>query len=45
MVKKNVAQVKGERAGTKLLIPMIMILAVVLVIIVVPAFLTMKNMG
>jgi pilus assembly protein TadC len=34
---KNLARKKGEEAGTKLLIPMIMMLAVVMVIVLFPA--------
>ena len=30
----------GEEAGTKLLIPMVMMLAVVMIVIMVPAFMT-----
>lgn len=38
--RKAMARQKGEKAGTKLLMPMIMMLAVVLVIIMVPAFMS-----
>lgn len=40
--RKNRAKRKAEEAGTKLLVPMFVMLGVVLVIIVVPAFLSMK---
>lgn len=36
--RKNIARQLGEEAGTKLLLPMVMMLAVTLVIIVIPAF-------
>ena len=36
--RKNFAKQLGEEAGTKMLIPMFLMLAVVLVMIVVPAF-------
>lgn len=39
--RKSLAKKLGEEAGTKVLIPMFLMLAVVLVIIVVPAFLSM----
>lgn len=39
--RKARARRKGEEAGTKLLVPMIMMLAVVLVIVIVPAFWSM----
>lgn len=38
--RKALARIKGEEAGTKLLLPMIMMLGVVLVMIVVPAFMS-----
>lgn len=38
--RKALARTKGEEAGTKLLMPMVMMLGVVLVIIVVPAFMS-----
>ncbi|WP_333677588.1 type II secretion system F family protein [Muricomes intestini] len=40
--RKKQARKKGEEAGTKLLGPMFMMLAIVLIIIVVPAFLTIQ---
>ncbi len=40
--RKNLAKRLGEEASTKLLIPMFLMLAVVLVILVVPAFLSMQ---
>ena len=40
--RKNRAKRKAEEAGTKLLVPMFVMLGVVIVIIVVPAFLSMK---
>lgn len=38
--RKALARTKGEEAGTKLLLPMVMMLGVVLVIIIVPAFMS-----
>lgn len=38
--RKNIAKIKGEQAGTKLLLPMGMMLVVVLVMIMVPAFMS-----
>lgn len=38
--RKALARTKGEEAATKLLMPMVMMLAVVLVIVVVPAFMS-----
>ena len=40
--RKTLAKRLGEEAGTKLLIPMFLMLAVVLVIVVVPAFLSIQ---
>ncbi len=40
VVRKNQARKKGEETGTKLLIPMIMLLGVVMVVIIMPAFLS-----
>ena len=40
--RKAYAKKAGEEAGTKLLIPMFLMLAVVLVMVTIPAFLTMK---
>jgi len=40
--RKAAAKKFGEEAGTKLLIPMFMMLAVVLVMVIIPAFLTMQ---
>lgn len=39
--RKEQVKVMGETAGTKLLLPMILMLGVVMVIIVIPAFMTM----
>ena len=39
--RKNAAKKLGEQAGTKILVPMILMLGVVLVILIVPAFLSM----
>lgn len=36
--RKHMARKLGEKAGTKLLLPMMMILGVMMVIIMVPAF-------
>ena len=40
--RKGLAKIKGEEASTKLLFPMIIMLGIVIVIIVVPAFLSMN---
>ena len=40
--RKARARRKGEEAGTKLLLPMFLMLAVVLVIVIVPAFLSVQ---
>lgn len=40
-MRKNLARRMGEEAGTKLLVPLFMILAIVMVMIMVPAMLTM----
>ena len=42
MMKREQAKNEGEKVGTKLLMPMGIMLAVVLVILVVPAFLTIN---
>ncbi len=39
--RKNIARSKGEEAGTKLLFPMIIMLGIVIIIIVIPAFMSM----
>ncbi|MBR3306405.1 MAG: hypothetical protein IKI75_04005 [Lachnospiraceae bacterium] len=39
--RKHTARQLGEEAGTKLLLPMVMMLAIVMVVIIVPAFMTM----
>ncbi|MDE7233218.1 MAG: secretion protein F, partial [Lachnospiraceae bacterium] len=36
--RKNLAKKLGEEAGTKLLIPMMMMLCIVMVIIMIPAY-------
>ncbi len=40
--RKNQAKKQGEEAGTKLMIPMFMMLAIVFVIVIVPAFFSIK---
>lgn len=40
--RKNLAKIKGEEAGTKLLFPMVIMLGIVIIIIVVPAFMSMN---
>lgn len=40
--RKANARKRGEEAGTKLLLPMFLMLSVVLVIVIVPAFLSMQ---
>lgn len=40
--RKNMAKKLGEEAGTKMMLPMFLMLAVVLVMIIVPAFLTVQ---
>lgn len=42
VLRKNLAKKAGEEAGTKILIPMMMMLCIVMVIILVPAFLTFQ---
>ena len=39
-LRKNLAKQKGEEAGTRMLIPMFLMLILVMLIIVVPAFLS-----
>lgn len=41
-LRKNHAKKAGEEAGTKILLPMVMMLCIVMVIILVPAFLTFQ---
>lgn len=41
-LRKNLAKKAGEEAGTKMLFPMMMMLCIVMVIILVPAFLTFR---
>ena len=38
--RKSIARRLGEEAGTKLLVPMVLMLLVVLILIMVPAFLS-----
>ena len=40
--RKNLARQQGEEAGTKLLIPMFLMLMVVLIVVIVPAFMSMN---
>ena len=40
--RKTLARRQGEEAGTKLLVPMFLMLAVVLVIVIVPALLSVQ---
>lgn len=40
--RKNMAKILGEEAGTKMMLPMFLMLAVVLVMIIVPAFITVQ---
>lgn len=40
--RKRSARIRGEEAGTKLLLPMVLMLVIVIVVIVVPAFLSMN---
>lgn len=40
--RKNLAKQLGEEAGTKMLIPMFLMLAVVMIMIVVPAFFSIQ---
>ncbi|MEG0227869.1 MAG: hypothetical protein RR683_04070, partial [Lachnospiraceae bacterium] len=40
--RKNLAKRLGEEASTKLLVPMFFMLAIVLVIVIVPAFLSVQ---
>ena len=39
--RKNMAKKQGEEAGTKMLLPMMMMLGIVMVIVMVPAILTL----
>lgn len=41
-IRKNLAKKAGEEAGTKILLPMMLMLCIVMVIILVPAFLTFQ---
>lgn len=41
-LRKNLAKKAGEEAGTKILLPMMIMLCIVMVIILVPAFLTLQ---
>ena len=40
--RKATAKKRGEEAGTKLLLPMFMMLSMVLLIVIVPAFLSIQ---
>lgn len=40
--RKSIAKILGEEAGTKMLLPMFLMLAVVLIMIIIPAFLTVQ---
>ena len=40
--RKSIARQKGEEASTKLLLPMFGMLAVVMIIVIVPAFLSIQ---
>lgn len=40
--RKSLAKIKGEEAGTKLLLPMIIMLGIVIIIIIIPAFMSMN---
>ena len=40
--RKAAAKKRGEEAGTKLLLPMFMMLSMVLLIVIVPAFLSIQ---
>lgn len=42
VLRKNLAKKTGEEAGTKILFPMMLMLCIVMVIILVPAFLTFQ---
>lgn len=42
VLRKNLAKKTGEEAGTKILFPMMLMLCIVMVIILVPAFLTLQ---
>ena len=41
--RKMLAKKRGDEAGTKMLLPMIIMLAIAIVIIIVPSFLTMER--
>ncbi len=40
--RKALAKIQGEEAGTKLLLPMFLMLAIVLVMVIIPAFLSLQ---
>ena len=40
--RKSIAKQKGEEASTKLLVPMVGMLAVVMIIVIIPAFLSIQ---
>ena len=40
--RKNLAKKSGEEAGTKMLFPMMMMFGIIIVIIMVPAFLSLQ---
>lgn len=42
VLRKNLAKKAGEEAGTKILLPMMLMLCIVMIIILVPAFLTFQ---
>ena len=41
--RKNLAKKSGEEAGTKMLFPMMMMFGIIIVIIMVPAFLSQND--
>ena len=40
--RKNLAKKSGEEAGTKMLFPMMMMFGIIIVIIMIPAFLSLQ---
>lgn len=41
--KENIMKIRGERIGTNMIFPMVLILSITLVMIIVPAFVSMKG--
>ena len=41
--RRRIMRIRGEKANTKLVLPMVMILAITLLIIIMPAFMGLKG--